>query len=693
MVLAGNPNSGKTTLFNGLTGATGRVGNWPGVTVEKKEGTLIKNRSVTVTDLPGIYSLTSRTLEETIAQNYLQSSAPDLIVNVVDATGLERSLYLTLQLLELGIPVILALNMIDVARKNNLQINARILSSMLGCPVVEISAAKKIGLDAVISRGMAHAKGGRNRNRVLRFSPSVESVLSRIATFLPSHQRKRSDLVRIFSKEQGIVDKLKISPLKQQRINKIILDCEREHGEDAESIIIHERYRIVTDFVKKSLLRSADSANLSRKIDAVLTHRLLALPIFALLIFLIYHLSVTSIGGRASRFMSDTLFDQWINPLLLRWLRELRVPSVFAELITHGVMDGFFSVLSFIPQMIILFFLLGLLEECGYMARAAFITDRIFRAFGLSGKSFIPMLIGTGCSVPAIMASRTIEGEEERRMTIITTSFIPCSAKMPVIALIAGMFFENGWWVAPSTYFLGIGAVILSGVILKRINPLCAAPSPFVMELPDYRLPDIKGIFRSVRLRVLSFVKKAGSIILLSGMFIWLLSHLTLQNGAPALTDDMSAGILASVGRQIAPIFTPLGFGIWQAAVATLMGLLAKEEIVGVFGLLYGIPGALGRAMLTADFTPLGSYTFLVFNLLCIPCVAAVGAIRREMNNPKWTLYALCYQSIFAYSVALIIYQAGRFAIDRQLTLGGAVALVLVIALLWLLFSKKEKRE
>ncbi|HHW21718.1 MAG TPA: ferrous iron transport protein B [Clostridiaceae bacterium] len=704
IALAGNPNCGKTTMFNDLTGSNQYVGNWPGVTVEKKEGRLKGDPDVIIQDLPGIYSLSPYTMEEVIARNYLIKEKPDAIINIIDSTNLERNLYLTTQLAELGIPMVIALNMIDIVRKNGDVINAKKIADALGCEVVEVSALKGIGSKEAAEKAAGLVRAGKKMEPKHTFDGAVEHALAHIEEAIEGkvhsgHARWYS--IKLFERDKKVIEELDLEPSVLEHIEADIAACEQELDDDAESIITNQRYayinKLITNAVKK---KNNTMMSTSDKIDRILTNRWLALPIFALIMFIVYYISVTTVGTIVTDFTNDTLFGEWIIAPLSSFLEEMGVVSWLTGLIVDGIVGGVGAVLGFVPQMFILFLLLSLLEDCGYMARAAFIMDRIFKRFGLSGKSYISMLIGSGCSVPGIMASRTIESEKERRMTIMTTSFIPCGAKMPIIGFIAGALFGGAWWVAPAAYFIGVAAVLVSGIILKKTKAFAGEPAPFIMELPAYHVPSPKNIMRTTLERAWSFIKRAGTVILAASVGIWFLSSFGIENGAFGLVEDMDNSVLAALGGLIAPIFAPLGFGYWQAAVATIMGLVAKEEVVGAFGVLYGITGdtlALveegaveGLSTIAAHFTALSGFSFLLFNLLCAPCFAAIGAIKREMNSPKWTWYAIGYLCFFAYSVSIIVYQLGMFIGGNGFTAGTAAALAVLAVMAYMIFRRNK---
>ena len=695
IALAGNPNSGKTTLFNALTGMNQFVGNWPGVTVEKKEGKLKKHEDVIVTDLPGIYSLSPYTLEEIVARNYLIDESPSVILNIVDGTNIERNLYLTTQLIELGIPVVVAINMMDVLRKKGEEINTVALSERLGCRVVEISALKSKGI-AEAAEASIEASSDEGRAPYAKFDKRVEGAIEKISALLGDNDlNKRWYAVKLFERDSRVIESLSLPSETLDEIEKIIAKTELELDDDAEGIIANERYNYITSALGDCYEKKVAGHNtVSDKIDRIVTNKWLALPIFALVMFLVYFISVTTIGTWATDWANDGLFgDGWhlfgigageyesaleTNPdaspsdygvwvdgipvLVEKGLDAINCNDFLKGLILDGIVGGVGAVLGFVPQMVVLFILLAFLEACGYMARIAFVMDKICRKFGLSGKSIIPMLIGTGCGVPGIMASRTIENERDRKMTVITTTFVPCSAKLPIIALIAGSLFGGAWWVAPSAYFIGFGAIVVSGIILKKTKMFKGEASPFIMELPAYHLPTVSNVFRSVWERAWSFIKKAGTVILLSSIVLWFLMSFGVENGSFGMVENMDNSVLALIGGLIAWIFAPLGWGHWQGAVATITGLIAKENVVGTFGIVLAGLGEVAEdgaeywSLMGNYFTPAGAYSFLVFNLLCAPCFAAIGAIRREMNSPKWTAFAIGYQCGFAYLVALIVY-------------------------------------
>ncbi len=803
IALAGNPNSGKTTLFNALTGSNQFVGNWPGVTVEKKEGKLKKHSDVIITDLPGIYSLSPYTLEEVVARNYLIGERPDAILNIVDGTNLERNLYLTTQLTELGIPVVIAINMMDVVKKNGDQINVEELSRALGCPVVEISALKGTGVTEAAEAAITAAQSGKTVPQHT-FSGVVEHALAHIEEAavhnMPAEQQ-RWYAVKIFERDEKVLERLKLSADVLSHIEEDIQAAEEEWDDDAESIITNERYVYIAGLMKGCYKKKrTGQLTTSDKIDKVVTNRWLALPIFALVMFIVYYVSVSTVGTWATDWANDGVFgdgwhllaigssayadaaDEYVEPgaiqeafleaateagavdeaqstedetvllpekaaavtttaylydddgnvekeipvtydsylevadleepdpadygiwvpgipvLVGNGLEAIHCADWLQGLLLDGIVAGVGAVLGFVPQMLVLFIFLAFLESCGYMARIAFVMDRIFRKFGLSGKSFIPMLIGTGCGVPGVMASRTIENERDRRMTIMTTTFIPCGAKLPIIALIAGALFDGSPWVAPSAYFVGVAAIVISGIMLKKTRMFAGDPAPFVMELPAYHLPTVGNVLRSMWERGWSFIKKAGTIILLATILVWFTSNFGWTDGSFGMV-DMNDSILAAIGSAICVIFKPLGWGNWQGAVAAITGLIAKENVVGTFGVLFGGFDEVAEngweiwTNMRAAFTPLAAYSFLVFNLLCAPCFAAIGAIKREMNSAKWTWFAIGYQCVFAYAVSLIIYQLGMLFTGSGNVLGTIVAILFVAVIVYLLVRPYKESE
>ena len=694
IALAGNPNSGKTTLFNALTGATQYVGNWPGVTVEKKEGKYKKQKDVIITDLPGIYSLSPYTLEEVVARNYLLKEKPDAILNIVDATNLERNLYLTTQCMELGIPVVIALNMMDIIEKNGDHINVKNLSDKLGVKIVEISALKGTGVDKAAEAAIDAAKK-KIAPAVPRFSGNVEQVLEDLRPLLGSvpSDKQRWYEIKVFERDEKIGDQITYD---KDAAEKIIAAAEAKMDDDSESIITNERYEFISGLLEGSYVKkNAGSMTISDKIDRVVTNRWLAIPIFLLVMWVVYFLAINTIGAMGTDWVNDVLFGEIVPGAVEGFLDSIGTADWLKGLILDGIVAGVGAVLGFLPQMIVLFICLAFLEGCGYMARIAFIMDRIFRRFGLSGKSFIPMMVGTGCGVPGVMASRTIENERDRRMTIMTTTFIPCGAKLPIIGLIAGALFGNSAWVAWSAYVVGIAAIVISGIILKKTKMFAGDPAPFVMELPAYHIPSFSSVFHSVWERASSFVKKAGTVILLATILVWFMSSFGFYEGAFQMLpeeDFMEHSILAALGNTVAWIFAPLGWGSWKPAVAAVTGLIAKENVVGTFGILYkyGEVSEMGEeiwANLQAEMSALAGYSFLVFNLLCAPCFAAIGAIKREMNNAKWTWFAIGYQCGFAYLASLCIYQIGSAVTGNMNVIGLIVSLVVLGGTLYMLFK------
>lgn len=703
IALAGNPNCGKTTLFNALTGSNQFVGNWPGVTVEKKEGKLKGNKDVIIMDLPGIYSLSPYTLEEVVARNYLIGERPDAILNIVDGTNIERNLYLSTQLMELGIPVVMAVNMMDIVEKNGDKINIGKLSEKLGCEVVEISALKGTGVEKAAQKAVSVAKQKKAAVAVHKFASEVEEVITAVEARLGSdipEEQKRFFAIKLLEKDDKIAEQMK------QPID-VSMDIERLKAamdDDTESIITNERYLYISSVIKDCCTKGKkEKLTVSDKIDKIVTNRWLALPIFAIVMFIVYYVSVTTVGGWATDWANDGVFGEgWslfgleipgIPVLVGNLLEAIGCADWLSGLILDGIVAGVGAVLGFVPQILILFIFLAFLEACGYMARVAFIMDRIFRRFGLSGKSFIPMLIGSGCGVPGIMASRTIESDRDRKMTVMTTTFIPCSAKLPIIALIAGALFGGAWWVAPSAYFVGIAAIVCSGIILKKTKMFAGEPAPFVMELPAYHLPTVGNVLRSMWERGWSFIKKAGTIILLSSIFIWFTTYFGWVDGQFRMLDDMEIdhSILAGIGNIFAWLFIPLGWGDWKSAVAAITGLVAKENVVNTFGILFGFAevaedGSEFWGTLAGSMTAVAAYSFMVFNLLCAPCFAAMGAIKREMNNAKWFWFAIGYQTFLAYAAALCVYQIGTLVSTGAFGIWTVIAFLLVIGFVYLLF-------
>jgi ferrous iron transport protein B len=692
IALAGNPNCGKTTLFNDLTGSSQYVGNWPGVTVEKKEGKLKGHKDVVITDLPGIYSLSPYTPEEVVSRNYLINEAPDVIVNLVDASNIERNLYLTTQLVEIGIPVVIALNMIDIVRKKGDKIDAKKLGQTLGCEVVETSALKGIGKKELIDCALNAARHAENKPVPRTFGKEVEAALQKVSEAVPSLQNNphaRWFTIKLFERDEKVMEQFRLDDGTKSRLDAAISECETQLDDDSESIITNERYQYIAQVIGDCVRKKEEGLTTSDKVDRIVTNRILALPIFVVIMFLVYYLSISTVGTMGSGWVNDKLFGDIIPPAVEGFLASIGTAEWLNSLILDGIIAGVGAVLGFLPQMLVLFFCMAILEDCGYMARIAFIMDRIFRRFGLSGKSFIPILIGTGCGVPGIMASRTIENDRDRKLTVITTTFIPCSAKLPIIALIAGALFPRNPWIAPSAYFVGMAAIVVSGIILKKVRLFAGEPSPFVMELPAYHFPSPKNVLLHMWDRVKAFVRKAGTIILLATVLVWLLSTFNWRFQMA----DLEQSMLAAIGNILAPLFAPLGWGDWKAAVATVTGLMAKENVVGTFGILYGFSevaedGQEVWQSLQASFTQLSGYSFLVFNLLCAPCFAAIGAVRNEMGSAKWTWFSVGYQCVFAYVVSLITYQLGMAFSGGGFGVGTVVAIILTVALIYLLCRK-----
>ena len=709
IALAGNPNSGKTTLFNALTGSNQFVGNWPGVTVEKKEGKLKGHKDVVIMDLPGIYSLSPYTLEEVVARNYLIGERPDAIINIVDGTNIERNLYLTTQIMELGIPVIMAVNMADLLEKNGDKIHLNKLSEKLGCEVVSISALKGTGIKEAAEKAVKLANAKKVIEPGHEFCAKAEEIISavekRLTGIVPAEQ-ERFFAIKLLEKDDKIASQMKNAP----DVSAEIKEMEDAFDDDTESIITNERYVYISSIIGDCVTKNrAKEMSTSDKIDRIVTNRWLALPIFAVIMWVVYYVSVTTVGAILTDWTNDTLFGEWIIPAAQSFFEGIGCADWLTGLIVDGIISGVGAVLGFVPQMLVLFFFLAILESCGYMARVAFIMDRIFRKFGLSGKSFIPMLIGTGCGVPGVMASRTIENDRDRKMTIMTTTFIPCGAKLPIIALIAGAIFNGASWVAPSAYFVGIAAIICSGIILKKTKMFAGDPAPFVMELPAYHMPTAGNVLRSMWERGWSFIKKAGTIITLSTIVVWFLLNFGWVNGhfgmlnfdgleGAAMEAAQAECILAKIGNLIAWIFAPLGWGNWKMAVAAITGLVAKENVVGTFGQLFGFAevaedGTEIWGQLAGSMTVAAGYSFLVFNLLCAPCFAAMGAIKREMNNAKWFWFAIGYQCGLAYIVSLCIYQIGTLAMGGGFGIGTIVAFILILGFVYLLFRPYKESK
>ena len=704
IALAGNPNCGKTTLFNDLTGSNQYVGNWPGVTVEKKEGRLKGHKDVIIQDLPGIYSLSPYTLEEVVARNYLVGEQPDAILNIVDGTNIERNLYLTTQLIELGLPVVVAVNMMDLVRKNGDRIDGKKLSAALGCTVLEISALKGEGSTAAAEKTMDLALSQRSGELPHVFTGSVEHAIAHIEE---SIQGKVDDrylrwyAIKLFERDEKVLAELKLDEALKAHLEKHIQDCEQELDDDAESIITNQRYAYISGVVEKSVQkgRARHDLTVSDKIDRVVTNRILALPIFAAVMFLVYWIAMGPFGTFLTDWTNDVLGSEWLQGGSRSVLESWGCAEWLTGLVSDGIVAGVGAVLGFVPQMLVLFLMLALLEDVGYMARVAFIMDRIFRKFGLSGKSFIPMLIGSGCGVPGVMASRTIENERDRRMTIMTTCFIPCGAKMPIIGLFAGAIFGGSGLVAVSAYFIGVAAIVISGILLKKTKGFAGDPAPFVMELPAYHTPAAGNVLRATWERGWSFIKRAGTVIVASSIILWFLQGFGFTESGFGMVEDNNSSLLAAIGGAVCVIFAPLGFGNWQSTVATVTGLIAKENVVSTFGVLFGLGADLAeddpglQASIATHFTALSAYSFMVFNLLCAPCFAAMGAIKREMNSPKWTMAAIGYMCGFAYLVSLMIYQLGGL-VTGEVSFGiGTVAGVLALVFLGYLLVRRNKYE
>ena len=702
IALAGNPNCGKTTLFNALTGSNQYVGNWPGVTVEKKEGKLKGHKEVVIQDLPGIYSLSPYTLEEVVARSYLVGEKPDAILNIVDGTNIERNLYLTTQLIELGIPVVVAVNMIDLVRKNGDKIDLGRLGEALGCEVVSMSALKGEGGMAAAEKAVALAKSHRAGELPHVFTGSVEHAIAHIEESiagLVDDRYLRWYAIKVFERDDKVMAQLKLTGELKAHLEAHIADCEKELDDDAESIITNQRYAYINGVVNKAVKKKAAAHSLttSDKIDRIVTNRILALPIFAVVMFAVYYVAIGTVGDWVTGWTNDVLFGEIVPPAVSGWLEGIGTAPWLQGLIVEGIIAGVGAVLGFVPQMLVLFLMLSILEDVGYMARVAFIMDRIFRKFGLSGKSFIPMLVGTGCGVPGVMASRTIENERDRRMTIMTTCFIPCGAKMPIIGLFAGALFGGSSWVATSAYFIGFAAIIISGIILKKTKLFAGDPAPFVMELPAYHVPAWGNVLRATWERGWSFIKRAGTVILASTIILWFLQGFGFENGAFTMVEDQDNSILAIVASAISWIFIPQGFGDWRATVASISGLIAKENVVGTFGVLYHYADELSEngdeiwPEVAANFTALSAYSFMIFNLLCAPCFAAMGAIKREMNNGKWTAIAIGYMCLLAYCASLVVYQIGGLITGEVgFNIFTIVAVAIIALTLYLLFRPNK---
>lgn len=683
IALVGNPNCGKTTLFNDLTGSSQYVGNWPGVTVEKKEGKLRGHKDIIITDLPGIYSLSPYTLEEVVSRDYLVNQRPDAIINLIDGTNLERNLYLTTQVLELGIPVVIALNMIDLVKKNGDKIDIKKLSKELGCEVIETSALKGMGSMEAAEKAISLAKEKKQSVLKNSFSPSVEEALQSISSLLDSgikEELKRWYAVKLFEQDEKVMKSLTLQQTTVSAIKQIVEEIEEKLDDDSESIITSERYDYIAKVIKMAVSKNKKALTNSDRIDQIVTNRWLALPIFVVIMWGIYYIAIT-VGTKGTDWINDVLFGEILTNNITNWMESVSLASWLQGLITTGILGGVGTVLGFLPQIFLLFFFIAILEDCGYMARIAFIMDRIFRRFGLSGKSFIPMLVATGCGVPGIMASRTIENERDRKLTIMMTTFIPCSAKLPIIALFAGALFPGTSFIAPSVYFMGIAMVIICGILLKGTKMFSGEVAAFVMELPQYHIPSIKGVLIHMWDRSKAFIKKAGTIILVACSAIWFLQNFNWSLQEVAAGDS----ILADMGRVFAVLFAPLGFGNWQAAVATITGLVAKENVVATYGILFNIADATETngqllAQLSGIFTGPSAYALVIFNMLCPPCFAAIGAIHREMGSKKWTAITLAFQTITAYLVALVIYQVGSAIFEGGSVINAIIAIVIVAA-------------
>lgn len=699
IALAGNPNTGKTTLFNALTGLNQYVGNWPGVTVEKKSGKYRKDRNVIITDLPGIYSLSPYTLEEVIARNYIINEKPDGILNIIDGPNLERNLYLTTQLLELNIPMVIVVNMHDIITKKGDHIELEKIKALFDCDALYVSAINKENTDQAINLLLENIKHKKVANNYVKYEDKVEALLNEINTkiVIEDNNLKRFNTIKLFEKDADTLKKLELSSVQLGVLDSII----NKLDDNAEALIAQGRWNYIDEHIAEIYIKNKNkNISLTEKIDKIVTNRYLALPLFAIIMTLVYYISIKGLGGQATEWTNEVLFKEIIPPAIEGFLESIKVAPWLSSLILDGIVNGVGAVLGFVPQIIVLFIFLALLEGCGYMARIAFIMDRIFRKLGLSGKSFIPMLIGTGCSVPGIMASRTIDKENDRRMTIITTSFMPCSAKLPIIAMISGALFNDAWWVAPSAYFLGILAIIISGLMLKKTKMFEGDLSPFVMELPPYYMPSFGSVVRVVWERAASFITKAGTVILLSSIVIWFGTSFGIVEGSITMLEqmDIDKSFMAVMGNVIAPIFKPLGFGDWKSSIGVVTGLVAKENLITTLGIIYGYAelsenGEELYTTIAANYTVYAAYAYLAFNLICAPCFAAMGAIKREMNNFKWTVFAIVYQCVLAYVFALIIFQFGRFLATGHIGLGFILALVLLLAMIYLMLRKNTSTK
>ncbi|MEG0830432.1 MAG: ferrous iron transport protein B [Anaerovoracaceae bacterium] len=711
IALAGNPNCGKTTMFNGLTGSSQYVGNWPGVTVEKKEGRLKGSKEIVIIDLPGIYSLSPYTLEEVVTRDYLVNEPPDVVVNMIDGTNLERNLYLTMQLAELGIPMIIAINMMDLVRKNGDKINIKKLEEKFGCKVVVTSALRGEGCTQAVEAAIALVsldslnhmdKKKKSKTQSYEFSKTVESAIDTIENQIKDKvdgRNRRWFAVKVFENDEKVMERLNLDSFRLIDIKNAVDKAEKVFDDDGESIITNERYEYISKVIDICVKKGRKGLTTSDKIDQVVTSRWFALPIFAAVMFMVYFVSVTTVGALVTDWTNDTLFGTWIGPSVQGFMAGINAAPWLTGLVVDGIIGGVGAVLGFVPQMLILFLFLSILEDCGYMARVAFIMDRVFRKFGLSGKSFIPMLISSGCGVPGIMATKTIENEKDRRMTIITATFIPCGAKLPVIALIGGAAMGGAWWMAPSMYFIGVGAVILSGIMLKKMRMFAGNPAPFVMELPQYHRPATNSVLIHMWERSRAFIIKAGTVIFIACGIIWFLQAFGWENGSWTMVENINNSMLASIGQGIGWVFAPLGFSDWKASMATITGLVAKENVIGTFGVLFGMPNAteadagLWGSIMAIFPSTAAAMSFLIFNLLCAPCFAAMGAIKREMASGKWTAFAIGYQTIFAYAIALMVFQFGQFFAGGGVTMGFIVALITLAGMLYLLFRPAQREK
>lgn len=700
IALVGNPNCGKTTMFNNLTGSNQYVGNWPGVTVEKKEGYLKGDNNVIITDLPGIYSLSPYTLEEVISRNYLLKEKIDTVLNLVDGSNIERNLYLTTQIMEMGMPVVIAMNMIDIVRKNGDKINVQKLASELGCEIIETSALNGEGTKEAALKAVSVAREHTNTTKCVTFDYAVENALDQIAALMGSKVAGASErwlLIKLFERDREVYQSLQITEIEREQLDAIISKCEEAMDDDSESIITNARYNYITKLIGMAVNKGNVGLTVSDKIDKIVTNRVLALPIFALIMFLVYYISVTSLGTIVTDFTNDTFFGEWIQPAVGDFLVGAGASEWIVSLVVDGIIGGLAAPIGFAPQMAILFLFLSFLEDCGYMARVAFIMDRIFHKFGLSGKSFIPLLISSGCGVPAIMASRTIENEKDRRLTIMTSTFIPCGAKLPVIALISGAIMGGSWWMAPAMYFIGIFAVVSSCIILKKTDLFAGEPAPFVMELPAYHMPTFKNIFIHAWERVWGFLKKAGTILFLCCVVMWFLATFGMNNGSIGMVDT-EASFIAVIGNAIAPVFAPLGFNTWQAVASAFSGFVAKEGIVSTMAILSGMADAaeddagLWSATMAMFPSAVAAFSFLIFNLLDSPCLAAISTMSKEMNSKKWTWATIIYQNVYAYAVTFIIYQFGRvFVGGEAFNTETGIAVVVLAGFIYLLVRPAKK--